>query len=398
MGTETAKLSHWYAITPLDVLLFRESKPFSPGEGSWAQGLFPPFPNTVFQALRSTLPPQDPQSRTNDYYFLGPFLLDIYENLWLSTPKDLICVGTKSDSLETPEDELSDTANTWTRLEHLVPQSSEQWQYVIHSSSATDNSNLLMMVPPQLNSNEYICGRPPSWIKASALLQYLQGESLTNPQDFQDSPWSTQVLPHNSLETGGKQVQTEDGFFTEVATRLHPGWQLVVAFSEEIACPSAIRLGGEAHHALVSAIETPSVWQQLNMHSQPTSESTIAYLLTPGLAEWQEAVSILNDTQTEDLRLYGVYPQSWQGKLQGCVSDRPLLWGGVSQIKRHEKTEKEFALLPQRAFVPPGTIYLFTEAMEIPLNPLLPSSQQTWLNTLETLNYGQLLWGKSPSY
>lgn len=34
---------YWYVIEPLNVLLFRESKPFSPGAGSWAKGLFPHY-------------------------------------------------------------------------------------------------------------------------------------------------------------------------------------------------------------------------------------------------------------------------------------------------------------------------------------------------------------------
>ena len=54
---------YWYAIEPLDVLLFREAKPFSPGEGSWAKGLFPPLPSTVFQALRSILPHRNQYER-----------------------------------------------------------------------------------------------------------------------------------------------------------------------------------------------------------------------------------------------------------------------------------------------------------------------------------------------
>ena len=45
----------WFRITPLDVLLFREAKPFSPVEGAWAKGLFPPMPITEFQAMRSLL-------------------------------------------------------------------------------------------------------------------------------------------------------------------------------------------------------------------------------------------------------------------------------------------------------------------------------------------------------
>ncbi|MGA7953992.1 MAG: type III-B CRISPR module-associated Cmr3 family protein [Gloeobacterales cyanobacterium] len=88
---------NWYTIEPLDVLLFRESKPFSPGEGSWAKGLFPPMPVTVFQALRSTLPEYNRQERNLD--FLGPFLLDSEDTLWLPTPKDLLRVRTKTSGL-----------------------------------------------------------------------------------------------------------------------------------------------------------------------------------------------------------------------------------------------------------------------------------------------------------
>ena len=45
----------WYTIDPIDLLLMREAKPFSPGDGSWAKGQFPPLPITVFQAY--ALPP-----------------------------------------------------------------------------------------------------------------------------------------------------------------------------------------------------------------------------------------------------------------------------------------------------------------------------------------------------
>lgn len=40
-------------ITPLDTLFFRDGKPFDMGEGTWADGIFPPFPSTVYGALRT---------------------------------------------------------------------------------------------------------------------------------------------------------------------------------------------------------------------------------------------------------------------------------------------------------------------------------------------------------
>ena len=32
----------WYTITPLDTVLFRDAKPFAPGERAWAGSVFPP--------------------------------------------------------------------------------------------------------------------------------------------------------------------------------------------------------------------------------------------------------------------------------------------------------------------------------------------------------------------
>ncbi|MEM4721193.1 MAG: type III-B CRISPR module-associated protein Cmr3 [Candidatus Methanomethylicaceae archaeon] len=42
-------------IEPLDVLLFRDSKPFSGGEDHLARSVFPPAPSTVYAAIRSHL-------------------------------------------------------------------------------------------------------------------------------------------------------------------------------------------------------------------------------------------------------------------------------------------------------------------------------------------------------
>lgn len=92
--------------------------------------------------------------------------------------------------------------------------------------------------------------------------------------------------------------------------------------------------------------------------------------------------------------MYGVYPTSWKDNLNGCVSDRPLLWGGVSTIQRKEQ-DKEFALLPQRAFVPPGTVYLFDKTPQ-QAEHLLPNVGGNWLTTFQQLNYGKLLWGQRP--
>lgn len=366
---------YWYAIEPLDVLLFREAKPFSPSTGAWAKGQFPPLPITVFQAVRSALPQY--QQKQRDLEFFGPFLLDEDNTLWLPTPKDLLAIKSKPliDG-DIPEENFNQKTNNWQRTERLQPTclAEKAWR---HLSFAGDG--LPPMVTPSINNNqEFICGRPEAWIRCDALIKYLQGQKLDNPQDFHPDPWSVQILPHNQIQSGTRQVQDEAGYFIEVAIRLHPRWRLVVAISAELK-QTVVRLGGEGHRALVSPLPNFSDWQQLAAYEQPKQADNFVYLLTPGLVEKQPAV-------------YGVYPTSWQEILQGCVSDRPLFWGGISTIQRQAQ-DQEFALLPQRAFVPPGTVYLFAKIPQS-TDYLLPSTNATWLATFKQLNYGKLLWGK----
>ncbi len=374
---------YWYTITPLDVLLFRDSKPFSPGEGSWAKGLFPPMPITVFQALRSLLSKSanrgDRQKRNLN--FLGPFFLDADYTLWLPTPKDLVC-------LYPPGSDRKAASDSWQEIQRLQPlcRECEKWKHL-----AFDGEQIDALV---LEKKWHGTISPPKpWIKAQALFDYLNGKKNYTKADFHKNPWDTQVLPHIQMQPDKRQVKDSDGYFTEVAVRLEDGWCFLAAFSEEIS-QSVVRLGGEGHRALVSPLDleaNTTLKQQLDlMICQPdeTATSNFAYLLTPGLALFAEA-------------RYSSYPQAWKEQLKGCATDKALLWGGISTMRKHQDiegkpTREEFAFLPQRAFVPPGTVYLFKDLVSTN-EQVLPKQEQierTWLRTFQTLNYGKLLWGK----
>ena len=374
-----------YAIEPLDILLFREAKPFSPGEGAWAKSLFPPLPITVFQALRSIedFYGSEKEDKQRNVNFIGPFLMDAENQIWLPTPKDLIALKIGSE-----DENLNQKSIDWHRLERLRPKSGQSnWEYLVFP-----DDSLEPMVPPQLNTErestnrEYVCGMPKPWIKATALCQYLEGTLPTSPNDFCNDPWAVQVLPHIHMETGARQVRDSDGYFTEVAIRLKPGWKLVAGMSKEISETQVVRLGGEGHRALVMPLKDWQGWDELKKFQTPTAEGHIAYLLTPGLARAETNAPV-----------YGAYPHEWRDRLAGCATSRPLLWGGVSSIKRRlpnsdQQGELELALLPQRAFVPPGTVYVFKES-PTPKSLLLPPTGGQWLETFRRLNYGMLLWG-----
>lgn len=367
----------WYTITPIDVLLFREAKPFSPTEGAWAKGMFPPMPITLFQAIRSTI---HYDSRQRDLEFLGTFLLDSNNTLWLPTPKDLIAIREGSDQQSNLYSKKA--ATDWDRLERLQPHN-PAWQWVCF-----DPEQPLPMVVPELKKNDRVLGKPSPWIKAEALLRYLNGETNFKQDEFHDDPWGTQILPHIQMSDQTRQVRDEDGYFTEVAIRLESGWRFVAALSAENIPEQVVRLGGEGHRAIVAPLEAnSSLSERLNLllKQKPSGDETTAYLLTPGLAQAEA-----------DKPLYGTLPYDWKPHLRGCISDRALFWGGISKIQRHKSGKLdenwEFALLPQRAFVPPGSVYAFKTAL--PDSVLLPAGEKPWLKTFQQLNYGKLLWGK----
>ena len=214
------------------------------------------------------------------------------------------------------------------------------------------------------------------------------------------------------MEPGLRQVKDQEGYFTEVAVRLQPYWKLVAGISTKLEA-TAVRLGGEGHHvlvepliqapketptggssgkfsgerhhALVETLAAPKDWKALEPFLTPPSAGTpcSAYVLTPGLAQVGEF-------------LYGVFPKDWHRALEGCVGDRPLLWGGMSVYRKEGK--RETAFMPQRAFVVPGTVYRFKEP---PSNNhhLLPQRTSAegwqWVSVFEDLGYGTLLWEKA---
>lgn len=382
---------HWYTITPLDVLLFRESKPFVPGGGAWAKGLFPPLPITVFQALRSsqefreaTSKEAAAQIKSRDLTFLGPFLLDAEDTLWLPTPKDLVCMYPSGHDRKKSSD-------NWDCLQRLQPApfANPAWEHLVFPT------NQPPMVLPQPSDMDR-AGEPRPWMKAAALQHYLiQGKQSYQPTEispdcFCSNPWDVQILPHIHMQAGARQVREENGYFTEVAIRLELGWKLIAAMSgEEVVETQVIRLGGEGHRAIVERLQPqPKLQEQLHWlitDEKPAGDRTVAYLLTPGLAQVEA-----------DKPVYGARPHNWEGLL-GCATGKAVLWGGISQIQRRTAGElnhnREFALLPQRAFVLPGTVYVFEPEATGKIDRLLPDGPKGWQTTFKQLNYGKLLWG-----
>jgi CRISPR-associated protein Cmr3 len=374
----------WHVVEPLDILMFREAKPFSPGEGAWAKGLFPPMPTTVFQAMRSALPFDNLAKDEQGLWrldFLGPFLIDENEKLWLPTPKDLMCVLKSKEGEEEAEDNWDEKAVGATKRLRPRIESDPAWKSILLDSQIPGP-----MVSPKLEDREFIAGQPKPWISAPALLDYLQGIDPSRPGDFCDDPWDVQVMTHIKVQVGSRTVEDEDSYFTEVATRLHPGWRFVAGFSKKIE-RTAVRLGGEGHRALVypASSSVEKTWKELQEDGKLSPAKRFAYLLTPGLVQTAENSAVYSTCPDPQQPGW----EDWQS-LKGCATSRAIAWGGVSTNRKQGRIG-DFSLLPQRAFVPPGTVYVFDKPPKTDRH-LLPTTEG--FKTFETLNYGKLLWGK----
>ncbi|MCI3281177.1 hypothetical protein L5470_09355 [Synechococcus sp. PCC 6717] len=367
---------NWYRLDPIDVLLFRDARPFQPGEGSWAKSIFPPLPITVFQALRSLCAPYT--ERRHDLEFLGPFFIDLHNQVWVATPKDLICIGNHNADKADIND-IADPAKV-KRLARIqpTPKDDPAWMYVCHPLGC----KLRPIVEPTLGNNEQLQGRPQPLMRLDALALYLQGklDQLSAKDHFHGVPWSRQVLPHIYLEEQRRTVREDGGYFTEVANRLEPGWGFVAGINVP-NLEGVVRIGGEGHQAQVYALKTNPLAVLEPFCGQ--GAETLAYVLTPGLAQ-----------VVEEAPIYGLYPWEWRDQLVGVVGDRPLLAGGLSTVTRRSG-QIQLGYSAQRAYVTAGTLYHF----EAPPHPhpqqLLSGVAAKARPTFEKLHYGQLLWGSA---
>jgi len=349
---------HWYTLTPLDVWMFRDAKPFSPSERAWAATTFPPSGHTLAGALRSL--------KDIDFRILGPFLCHD-ETLHFARPYHYI-------------GKVPLTPIPWLK--------NSPWQHAL-----IDRDVPAPLVAPGQKQQELLKQQEDNKQKIrqllpySALLALLQGQSPGREwlrlADELESPWSIENRPHNAMQTGHRQVKDEEGFFTEKVVRLHPGWSLAIAVNQVLP-ETTVRLGGEGHRALLQkAPGLADQWRKLQEQSQSNfgrRDRVLAYLATPGVFE----------RAREGMQMRcRAWPWEWKtDTLVSVATEKPI---PISTFIRGEDKDKNPISLPgpQVFAAPSGTVY-YLEAPQ-PLfqdSATAPSHVQRW----RKLGYTQLLW------
>ena len=385
---------HWYTLTPLDVLLFRDAKPFTPGERAWAGSIFPPTGHAIAGALRGLL------QETIGLTLRGPFL-SYKETLYF--PRPLNYVGTSSLA---PANWLQQQADAqgedhpcqqilWNRRQPVPllstekTQSSEELDAAAYRQYLPYSSVMKLLNSQALTATDWRCGN---------------GE---RPQ-----PWTVETRPHNTLLEGKRQVKEADGYFVENAIRLDPGWSLAIAVDEDThkkiqaqGDPLILRLGGEGHRALLEASEplnqqwkeiqaqSQDNWQQATNAQQHTPEQrrSLAYLITPGVFERKH-----NGAAT-----CRAWPWEWKlahpansnqaiGPLVSVATERPV---PISCRFRDRDDGKKSIPAPQVFAAPPGSVYYLEQpALLFQNQARLDNDQPNKAHIWRQLGYSEMLW------
>lgn len=131
-------------VHPLDTVFFRDGKPFSMGEDTWADGVFPPYPSVIYGALRTWYIARHASAYTNDAIEesgrikLESIQYRLPKGLHLPMPLDLVSPKHKSEPEKNKE--VRDKVYRMIKL-GLRPEGSED----VMSSHALPQ----LLMPPQ---------------------------------------------------------------------------------------------------------------------------------------------------------------------------------------------------------------------------------------------------------
>lgn len=370
-------MMHWYTITPLDVFLFRDAKPFSPGERAWAGSVFPPNGHAIAGALRGLL------QQTVDFKLIGPFLCHNQQTLYFPNPL--------SYDKTTPLVPLE-----WDKNHHLhglLESDLERPQPLVRASWASSPPN--QAGRKEKNYFEYL--------PYSVILDYLKtGDILPDKWEKKDEgktkPWKVETRPHNAIELGTRQVKDTDGYFVENAIRLQEGWSLAIAIDSKQDLPqqAILRLGGEGHRVMLQCCDQPLAqqWNELKTESDKNfsqPNKALAYLVTAGVFERREHGNAVCQAWPWEWHLAHAVKQNQKtGPLVSVATDKPV---PISGRMLHDKSISIPA--PQVFAAQAGSVYYLNYPPHLfDGKPLFQDSSlsSNQVHRWRQLGYSELLW------
>ncbi|MGQ0794196.1 MAG: type III-B CRISPR module-associated protein Cmr3 [Deltaproteobacteria bacterium] len=339
-------------IEPMDVMLFRDGKPFSAEEDVIATSMFPPYPSTFYGALRAEIlsrknfqfqslsqiknNKQDYlnqiNSLTQGLSIVGPFVADEKHYEYFPIPKDVMKIK---------------SGNEKDKYIQLKPSGSLQFR---------SDSEGLSPLWVKTNYDEHI-EDGKGFIRESDLKRYLRGEVdnwkiLKSEEVFQREE-------RVGIGKSGTTKTTEEGlFYIAEFVRLNAGFGFTLDVEGDATLPDKgfLRLGGESRAASYKKIGDRK-WDDKGIKDAIRKARKFKlYLLTPAIFNKGWAADWMQTGEKDGLKF----------KLISACVGKPAPVGGFDIVENRPK--------PMKKAVPAGSVYFF-ELVEGEIDDLFEAFQ-----------------------
>ncbi len=351
----------WIEIEALDTLFFKDGKPFSMGEETWADGIFPPAPSVVHGALRSAYMSQINQSVTlanepgdqSKKLSIENYCLSINNFLHYPLPLDLVLKKRR------------------TRIDKIKEQNDNQ--YYVHLLKLKENKffSSHSKIPFLLTHDEEVERIEGGYIEKTELESYLacENESFSAKKIGQIVTEEPKVgIGRNDLTSSAQESK-----LYRVGMKRLNGIDLAVKIAgiDKFETKGLLKLGGEAKAARYLQVDFKEVDQP-----EKIKKRFKLYLATPALLkkgwipEW-----------LDELTLKGIYPNTnIQVQMISAAIGKPIAIGGFDMKKKKPK--------PMLQSVPAGSVYYFEIVGDYPESELIQIKPIKLCEYTERMNEG----------
>lgn len=315
-----------FRIHPLDTLFFRDGKPFSMGEDTWADGIFPPYPSVIYGGLRTWYLSNQNEGFSQQTIELSKGIsirhihYQVEQGVYLPLPLDMV------EPAKTPKEEYAEARKKVYKVIKLgldanpLPVSSFPLPKLLLPSTGSRVEALEDGLISLTDFQNYLQG-------------YLQETEVKKIRDYALTEPKIGIGRDNATHT------VENAKLYRVGMRRIENFNILVDFAMPDFDPginsSLLRLGAEGK---VVAFESSSANMGIAQHSIELSPGAFKlYLSTP---------AIFNEGWQPNLKKYGI-----KAELVAAVVGKPLHIGGFDMVKRKPKTMYKA--------VPAGSVYYY---------------------------------------
>lgn len=337
-------------ITPLDTLFFRDGRPFTMGDDTWANGMFPPSPSVFYGALRSVyFSHKKPElcgnfqdqiaqieKLTEQFEIRGIYYKIGEESTYVPLPLD--CVKEKGSDENSPLQMLSLERISETRKEIATFSEKYPFEYLLTSQTFAEVESV-----------------EDGIIEGSEFQQYL----TTCPAQITISRWNALITSEPKIGIGrsNETHASEDSALYRVdgkrlENKNHEKLSFVLDCTnlESFPVEGILKLGGEGKTAKFQVIQDHELINRLLFCQSPIICKYFKLVLTtPAIFEkgW------LPKWSNDDNEFYRIFPNAvCRFKLIAAALGKPIFIGGFNM-------KPPSGPKPMRKAVPAGSVYYF---------------------------------------